>query len=282
MKLSTALRLGRVSNLPTVTSNVLAAVALAGAHPSPATIAGACLAASLMYIAGMWLNDAFDRDIDRVERPERPIPSGEVATRTVFDVGFALLAIGVAAVAVTAWASGAGWKPVASAVMLGSLIVVYDVAHKGHAWSPVIMGLCRAAVYTTAALLVRRDLCSEVIIGCGLLVAYLVGLTHAARFETRAALVRWWPLACLAVPFVVWIPHSPLALVAYGGFALWVVRCVRAIATGDIRSGITGLIAGISLFDALAIAGAGRTDLVAYAVGAFVVTNLLQRVIPGT
>ena len=65
VKLSTALRLGRVSNLPTVTSNVLAAVALSGAHPSPSTIVGTCIAVSLMYVAGMWLNDAFDRDIDR-------------------------------------------------------------------------------------------------------------------------------------------------------------------------------------------------------------------------
>src|SRR5262249_49744704 len=69
MKLATALRLGRVSNLPTVTSNVVAATALAGGHPSRITLLATCAAMSLMYVAGMWLNDAFDRDIDRVERP---------------------------------------------------------------------------------------------------------------------------------------------------------------------------------------------------------------------
>jgi 4-hydroxybenzoate polyprenyltransferase len=282
MKLSTALRLGRVSNLPTVTSNVLAAVALAGAHPSATTIAGTCLAVSLMYVAGMWLNDAFDRDIDRVERPERPIPSGEVAPRTVFDAGVAMLVAGIVVVAVTAWASGAGWKPVVSVVALASLIVVYDAHHKGNALSPVIMGLCRASVYTTAALLVSRELCFDVLVGCGVLLAYLIGLTHAARFENRAALAQWWPLACLALPFVVWIPHSQLALTAYGVFALWVVRCVRAILAGNIRGGITGLIAGISLLDALAIASVGRIDLATLATGAFIVTNLFQRFIPGT
>src|SRR5205823_3411335 len=40
--LRTVLRLGRVSNLPTVASNVLAAIALAGGRPSIALLALAC------------------------------------------------------------------------------------------------------------------------------------------------------------------------------------------------------------------------------------------------
>ena len=78
VKLSVALRLGRVSNLPTVTTNVLAALALSGATPAPWSIAVICAAISLLYIAGMFLNDAFDRTIDALQRPERPIPSGQV------------------------------------------------------------------------------------------------------------------------------------------------------------------------------------------------------------
>ena len=35
----------------------------------------------MFYIGGMYLNDAFDRDIDARERPERPIPSGHVGAR---------------------------------------------------------------------------------------------------------------------------------------------------------------------------------------------------------
>jgi hypothetical protein len=37
------------------------------------------LSVSLIYVAGMYLNDAFDRDYDAAERPTRPIPSGEVS-----------------------------------------------------------------------------------------------------------------------------------------------------------------------------------------------------------
>ena len=38
-----------------------------------------CVASACLYLAGMALNDAFDADIDREERPERPIPSGRVS-----------------------------------------------------------------------------------------------------------------------------------------------------------------------------------------------------------
>lgn len=64
-----ALRLGRVSNVPTVWTNVAAGVALSGAGFSVGIVAGLMLALSLFYIGGMYLNDAFDRDIDARERP---------------------------------------------------------------------------------------------------------------------------------------------------------------------------------------------------------------------
>ena len=80
------LRLGRVSNLPTVWSNVLATLALSGALSfSPRTFAlwGVF---SLYYVGGMYLNDAFDRRIDAVMRPDRPIPSGQVSAGVVFAI----------------------------------------------------------------------------------------------------------------------------------------------------------------------------------------------------
>ena len=62
----TALRLGRVSNLPTVWTNVLAAAALSGAlagshgDAGAGALGGLLLAMSLFYVGGMFLNDAFD------------------------------------------------------------------------------------------------------------------------------------------------------------------------------------------------------------------------------
>ncbi len=171
MTLSTALRLGRVSHLPTVVSNVIAAIALAGAYPAPSTTALACFAMVMMYTAGVLLNDAFDRDHDREHKPDRPIPAGEVHAAVVFDSGFALLVGGISVVAIAALALGAGWKPVLSSVALASLIVHYNAHHKESRFAPLVMTLCRLCVYTTAGLLVRHDLCDQLVLGGALLAA---------------------------------------------------------------------------------------------------------------
>src|SRR5256885_14823895 len=91
VKWSIWLRLGRVSNLPTVWTNALTGALLAG--PDFDARAGALLAVafSLFYVGGMFLNDAFDRNIDAVERPERPIPRGLVSAHEVFVAGFATM-----------------------------------------------------------------------------------------------------------------------------------------------------------------------------------------------
>ena len=88
---SVALRLGRVSNLPTIWSNTLAGVALAGGQLWTVSTLWLAIGLSLLYTAGMFLNDAFDRDIDALERPERPIPAGLVSANTVFAAGFGLM-----------------------------------------------------------------------------------------------------------------------------------------------------------------------------------------------
>ena len=78
MKLRLALQLGRISNLPTVWSNVLVGALLGGATLDDARLPLLMAAMSLFYVGGMFLNDAFDRTFDARHRPERPIPSGQV------------------------------------------------------------------------------------------------------------------------------------------------------------------------------------------------------------
>jgi len=284
MTLGVALRLGRVSNLPTVITNVLAAIALASASPSPPIVVAICAAISLLYIAGMYLNDAFDRTIDAIERPDRPIPSGQVSAAEVFGAGFALLAFGVLAIAAIAVTVGAGWLPVASGVVLAGLIVFYDMRHKSNPLAPVIMGLCRVGAYTTAALAAGGALGEPLWIGCGLLLAYLIGLTFIARHEGKSRLTRLWPLLFLALPLVVLQPmgRGHWAFAIYLMFLGWTLRCVRLVFGGHIRDAVGGLIAGISLLDALFVIRSDRPVLAAVACGAFVLTTVFQRRIAGT
>src|SRR5208283_5330106 len=89
----TFLVLGRISNLPTVWSNCLAAWLLAGSG-APGRFGVLCLGSTLLYTGGMFLNDAVDSAFDRQFRPERPLPSGRVRPSTVWVVATLCLVIG--------------------------------------------------------------------------------------------------------------------------------------------------------------------------------------------
>ena len=91
----TLLLLGRVSNVPTVWSNCLAGWLLAGGGEWN-RLAILSLAASCLYVGGMYLNDAFDAPFDRQHRPERPIPSGAIGLPAVWAWGFVWLGAGLA------------------------------------------------------------------------------------------------------------------------------------------------------------------------------------------
>lgn len=171
-RIAVYLRLGRVSNLPTVWTNVLAGAVLAGVPLRAGRVVVAALAMSLLYTAGMFLNDAFDRRHDARARPDRPIPAGLIAPFEVFAVGYALAGAGVALVAATAL-----WP----ALALAGAIVSYDAWHKTNPLSPALMALCRALVYVTAACAVGGALRGPVVAGALVMFAYLVALTHWAK-----------------------------------------------------------------------------------------------------
>src|SRR5947209_3068073 len=73
------------------------AVGLAGVASRVASIAFGALAVFLFTGAGNALNDVFDRDVDRVNHPNRPIPAGEVSPGRAFDFALALFLAAVVA-----------------------------------------------------------------------------------------------------------------------------------------------------------------------------------------
>src|SRR5688572_5293000 len=52
-------------------------------------------ASTCLYLGGMVWNDLFDRDVDAVDRPQRPIPSGRVPLRHAVVIGTALMLVGI-------------------------------------------------------------------------------------------------------------------------------------------------------------------------------------------
>jgi 4-hydroxybenzoate polyprenyltransferase len=296
MNVRTLLDLARVSNLPTVWSNVLAGAVLAGrAEALPVAVAG--VAGSLLYSGGMFLNDAFDADIDARERPERPIPSGRIARGTVLAAGVGMLAGALAVLAAFVAVSRAGVELVAAGFAVAAGVLVYDRWHKGVWWSPIVMGFCRAGLYALGALAVAVPLGDQVVLPAVSLLLYVVGLTHVARFENASAVGRTWPTLALFAPVLVVLVTTDFARAAPARIAtlalvgaahlVWTVRAL-AIALrggkGAIPRAVVALIAGISLVDAVFVASRAPHEELALAVAlsAFALTLLFQRWVRGT
>ncbi len=284
-----ALRLGRVSNLPTVWTNVLAAAVLANASVASTGVAALVVACSCFYVGGMFLNDAFDREFDARMRPERPIPSGAVSVGEVFGVGYGLLVVGLAMVALTARLGvGRATPGTVAGLALAGAIVLYDAWHKANPAAPLLMGLCRVLVYVATAATLTGGVPSEVVGGAIVLLAYLIGLTYVARQENFGEVRNLWPLACLASPFVVGVGAAcagGVSALLFFGCLGWVGFAVAHLgwrARIDVPRTVVSLIAGIALVDGLAIARSGHPGLAILCVAAFVLTLTLQRWVPGT
>ena len=285
-----AFKLGRVSNLPTVWTNTLVGVILAGGAMGDSRVPWLMLALSLCYIAGMFLNDAFDREFDARHRPERPIPSGEVTAATVFGAGFAMLAMGVALLAWIGYgfADGTGWRPAVAGLVLGAAIVFYDWHHKQNALSPIVMGLCRMLVYVTAAYAFAVDPPGRVFLMGFILLCYLIGLTYAAKQEHLNRVTNLWPLAFVAVPILWGLQASLNNVIAAGAgllFLVWVLYSLsflRRRRPGDVPRAIGGLLAGICLWDALVLAAAGQPSAAVLALVLFGLTLVFQRYVSPT
>lgn len=277
----TALKLGRVSNLPTIWSNVIAGCALAGGAPLHVVVTVAA-AISAMYVAGMFLNDAFDRNIDARERPERPIPSGEIAADTVIVIGMSLHVVGVVALASINGRAGL------SGLALAGAILLYDWQHKGNPVAPFVMGLCRALVYVAAACATAAYFGEGVLLPAAALLAYIAGVTYTARLESVDRIGSLWPLALLAAPLVVGLAGSDfstpaiIAVIALAICGLRLAQLLQRRGPGDVSAAVALLLACISLNDALI----SSTTVVPYAplacLACFALTLVLQRYIPAS
>jgi hypothetical protein len=280
--LRTLLVLGRVSNVPTVWSNCLAGWLISGGG-SIAALLLVCGGATALYIGGMYLNDAFDVEFDRLNRRERPIPSGAISVGDVWGYGLSWIGLGLVLVYFFSTTT------FALAVGLVFCIVLYDAVHKAIAFSPVIMAMCRLFLFLMAAS-VGRDGVNGLAVWTALaLAAYIVGLSYVARSESTRGPIRYWPCLLLLGPLLL------AFLVNDGEFRkeslllsvillFWIFRCMYHIVlapTKVVGRTVSGLLAGIVLVDLLACNGcaAGWALLFAALFGSAL---LFQRYIPAT
>ncbi len=154
----------------------------------PYWIFGLLVAASCgLYLAGMVLNDVFDRDVDAQERPTRPIPSGRVPLASAIRLAVILLLLGNIAALCAGLTSGL------IAILLTACILGYDGGLKNTVLGPVVMGSCRflnillgaSAVGGLAEVFAPPQL--PVAAGMGI---YIAGVTIFSRQEAETS-ARW-------------------------------------------------------------------------------------------
>lgn len=255
------LQLARLSNAPTVVSNTLtgAAVGLVTLehppHPPtgsdhPPTIAAAypavllvALAGVLVYSGGMILNDACDAEVDRTQRPGRPIPAGRVSRSSAFAVAIALLLLGGLGIVLAPFLHtqrSPASLPAAAGLALALVlsVVLYDTLHRTGAWAILLLAACRVVLVLAAA-----------------------------------SVVAWPPDPRAALPVTAAVAVYLLAL------SLWARS--EAERPARIRQ-VMFLIAAISLLDAGLLLALGRPALALAALACFALCRLGQRRIMGS
>ena len=254
-QLRTLVVLGRVSGLPTVWSNVLAGWCLGGGG-NHWKLPFLFLGVSVLHTGGAFLNDAFDFDSDRLQRPDRPIPAGQIAVDLVWRLGFGLLAAGIFLLVFCSQVSAG------AAIFLALFILLFNFSHKFFTAAPWLMGLCRFWVYIIAGAAGTTGLNGWVIYSGAAITFYVAGMDYVTRRQTFRASVPHWPLLLLAIPALLALVINEghfrwLALGFSLPLLLWIGLCVRTVVLrGEINVDwiTSNLFAGIVLVDWLAVA----------------------------
>ena len=194
------IRLIRLPNLATAVADPLAGfVIVAGLSdvgwlPPAAWLA--LLASACLYAGGMVQNDVVDVELDRAERPDRPLPAGRVPLARAALAANGLLAIGAFAACGTA-VMAACPAPAFIGAALTAAVWVYNRHAKGTLLGTAVMGSCRGLNWLLGMTAAGWPPAVLWLLPIGMAL-YVTGITLFARDEAGQGR-RWLLLAGMAV-----------------------------------------------------------------------------------
>lgn len=255
------LTLGRVSNLPTIVSNVTVGYTLAGGvyYKTPLDWIICIVAILCFYEGGMFLNDICDYTLDLKERPGRPLPSGLISRVMASVVTFSFFLIGIGLIVFC--------LPEVLPLSLGlvGLIVTYNLVHVRFILSPLLMGACRGSVYLIAAKAANSQVFqtapSVLIMALGLML-YISAVSFIARDELQASLGRIQKVSGLVLlgvlfwPIVFTQPWDSFLFLGFLPICFWFAVTELQFFRGEINppKAVGRMLSGISLWDAFVLA----------------------------
>jgi hypothetical protein len=278
----TLLVLGRVSNLPTIWSNCFAGWLLAGGGP-PHHFLLLCFSAAFLYLGGMYLNDAFDVPFDQQHRRERPIPSGAITQKAVWQWGAVWMILGCTGLSLL------GTTTTILGILLALTILIYDAIHKIFALSPVLMALCRFLLILAAASAGMEGVTGLSVWSALALGGYMTGLTFLSQRESTKKALPLWPCVLLVAPVVLAMIINPAtfrmrAALLSAILLIWVFWCLRLSFWSpqpNVRRTISGLLAGIVLVDLLAVGPDPFIPIMPF-LSLFMLSIVMQRFVPAS
>jgi hypothetical protein len=244
-RLTAWLQLLRLPNVFTAVADVTMGYVVAHGELEPYLNFGLLVATScLLYLSGMVLNSVFDSEVDAVEQPERPIPSGRVSLRAATAVGWGMPIVGISIAWLLSWNAN-DWRPGVIATLLASCIVLYDGALKRSRFAPLLMGECRFLnVLLGMSLMIVPWGRAELLIAVGIGI-YIVGVTVFARTDatvsSRSRLISGFIVLLSGIAILAGVPwltgeRPPLQVPLAGWYLLWIAialitarRCIMAI-----------------------------------------------------
>lgn len=265
-------RLARPANVVTAIADILAGVAISGYLSNDASLSPVlwlALSTAALYGGGVVLNDFFDAPIDKLERPERPIPRGVVSLKEAAFFGVTLLAIGIASAYVVSGISAL------LALSIALAAVVYDKwAKHSSVLGPLTMGLCRGLNLLLGISIIGTMLQQYWFLAAAPVV-YIAAITMISRGEVHGggrktlygALLLYVVVVAFILSFAAQKNSLWIAIVFLTGWALFVFPPLfRAIQNPSgqmigraVKAGVIALIlmdaAWASAFDAVYLAG---------------------------
>ncbi len=182
-RLKEYLLLIRLPNVFTTPSNILAGyfAVVAVAEANGAHLIALMVSSGLLYIAGIVLNDYFDIEIDKRERPFRPLPSGKISKMYALSIGIVALLIA------NTIALFVGLVSLAVSLALTLAIIAYDYRLKHSVLGPFAMGSTRLlnVIFGASPVLLYVDNHSVAIVGAAaaLLFFYVSSITLLSKKE---------------------------------------------------------------------------------------------------
>ena len=280
------MQLIRLPNVLTAISDVLAGVAIAcfltqSSLPDIELLSKISLASMFLYMGGIVFNDVFDVQLDKIERPDRPIPSGKISVMSASMLATVAFTVGC----ILAYSVSIQCLYIALGIVL--MCLLYNGKAKHHyILGPLTMGGCRGlnlllgvAVIATIATWWYVALVP---------IVYIAAVTNISRGEVygnnkhalRVSLVLY-TIVVVTLVYITLKSQHYFALI-YIFFFIWMIfhpliKALQSLEPEDIKKSVKFGVLALILMNASWVAISGFWLLALFLIATLPITIILAK-----